>query len=166
MMALAACDLTTGELYVTSVLSSSEWLRDEIGIYEPAEIIGDSALLEQLRSEASLLAKPVVYTPWDKQEEALARRQFGEAAWVRLEKERGRCLALLISYFSETQRRSLGQLTQISPYEPGNFMILDPFTRRNLELTETVRERSKKARSSGCSTAPRPRWGPSAAPPD
>lgn len=144
MMALAACDLTTGELYVTSVLSSSEWLRDEIGIYEPAEIIGDSALLAQLRSEASLLAKPVVYTPWEKQEEGLARRQFGEAAWVRLEKERGRALALLISYFSETQRRSLGQLTQISPYEPGNYMILDPFTRRNLELTETVRERTKK----------------------
>lgn len=53
MMALAACDLTTGELYVTSVLASTEWLRDEIGIYEPAEIIGDSALLEELRSEAS-----------------------------------------------------------------------------------------------------------------
>lgn len=144
MMALAACDLTTGELYVTSVLSSSEWLRDEIGIYEPAEIIGDAPLLAQLRSEASLLAKPVVFTPWEKQEEGLARRQFGEAAWVRLEKERGRALALLISYFSETQRRSLGQLTQISPYEPGNYMILDPFTRRNLELTETVRERTKK----------------------
>lgn len=53
MTALAACDLTTGELYVTSVLSSTEWLRDEIGIYEPAEIIGDAALLELLRSEAS-----------------------------------------------------------------------------------------------------------------
>lgn len=144
MMALAACDLTTGELYVTSVLSGAEWLRDEIGIYEPAEIIGDAALLDMLRSEASLLAKPVVYTPWEKREEELARRQFGEAAWVRLEKERGLCLALLISYLSETQRRSLGQLSQISPYEPGNYMILDPFTRRNLELTETVRERSKK----------------------
>ncbi|MBT2288022.1 DNA mismatch repair protein MutS [Paenibacillus albidus] len=144
MMALAACDLTTGELYVTSVLSGAEWLRDEIGIYEPAEIIGDARLLEQLRSEASLLYKPVVYTPWEKRDEEQARRQFGEAAWVRLEKERGQCLALLISYLGETQRRSLGQLSQISPYEPGNYMILDPFTRRNLELTETVRERSKK----------------------
>lgn len=144
MMALAACDMTTGELYVTSVLSGTEWLRDEIGIYEPAEIIGDAPLLEKLKSEASLLAKPVVYTPWDKHDEELARRQFGESAWVRLERERGHCLALLISYLNETQRRSLGQLSQISPYEPGNYMILDPFTRRNLELTETVRERSKK----------------------
>ncbi|MRN54596.1 DNA mismatch repair protein MutS [Paenibacillus monticola] len=144
MMALAACDLTTGELYVTSVLSGAEWLRDEIGIYEPAEIIGDPALLELLRRDTPLLAKPVVYTPWEKRDEEMARRQFGEAAWVRLEKERGHNLALLISYLSETQRRSLGQLSQISPYEPGNYMILDPFTRRNLELTETVRERSKK----------------------
>ncbi|SET38432.1 DNA mismatch repair protein MutS [Paenibacillus sp. NFR01] len=144
MMALAACDLTTGELYVTSVLSGSEWLRDEIGIYEPAEIIGDPALLELLQRDNPLPAKPVVYTPWDKREEELARRQFGEAVWVRLEKERSQCVALLISYLSETQRRSLGQLSQISPYEPGNYMILDPFTRRNLELTETVRERAKK----------------------
>lgn len=144
MLALAACDLTTGELYVTSVLSGTEWLRDEIGIYEPAEIIGDAALLENVRGEAVFGAKPVVYTPWDKRDEELARRQFGEAAWVRLEQERAQCLALLISYLSETQRRSLGQLSQISPYEPGNYMILDPFTRRNLELTETVRERAKK----------------------
>ena len=144
MMALAACDLTTGELYVTSVLSGEEWLRDEIGIYEPAEIIGDAALLDSIRGEALFGAKPVVYTPWEKRDEESARRQFGEAAWVRLEKERGLCLAMLISYLGETQRRSLGQLTQISPYEPGNYMILDPFTRRNLELTETVRERSKK----------------------
>jgi DNA mismatch repair protein MutS len=144
MMALAACDLTTGELYVTSVLSGAEWLRDEIGIYEPAEVIGDAALLDIIRGEAVFGAKPVVYTPWEKKDEEAARRQFGEAAWVRLEKERAQCLALLISYLGETQRRSLGQLSQISPYEPGNYMILDPFTRRNLELTETVRERSKK----------------------
>ncbi|WP_150267999.1 DNA mismatch repair protein MutS [Paenibacillus tepidiphilus] len=144
MLSLSACDLTTGELYVTSVLSNMEWLRDEIGIYEPAEIIGDAGLLETLRAEAALLAKPVVYTPWDKRDEEQARRQFGEAAWVRLERERGHCLAMLIAYLGETQRRSLGQLRQISPYEPGNYMILDPFTRRNLELTETVRERSKK----------------------
>ncbi|WP_442950339.1 DNA mismatch repair protein MutS [Paenibacillus sp. DMB20] len=51
---------------------------------------------------------------------------------------------MLIAYLSETQKRSLGQLTQISSYEPGQFMVLDPFTRRNLELVETVRERSKR----------------------
>ncbi|MFD1774506.1 DNA mismatch repair protein MutS [Paenibacillus rhizophilus] len=144
MTALAACDLSTGELYVTSSPSGGDTLRGEIGLYEPAEIIGDGSLLEIVRTETLPGAKPVVYTPWEKKDEAGARRQFGETAWARLESERAQCLALLISYLGETQRRSLGQLSQISPYEPGNYMILDPFTRRNLELTETVRERSKK----------------------
>ncbi|QWU14056.1 DNA mismatch repair protein MutS [Paenibacillus sophorae] len=144
MTALAACDLTTGELYVTSSPTGADTLRGEIGLYEPAEIIGDGTLLESVRAGTLPGDKPVVYTPWEKKNEVLARSQFGEAAWARLERERAECLALLISYLSETQRRSLGQLSQISSYEPGNYMILDPFTRRNLELTETVRERSKK----------------------
>jgi DNA mismatch repair protein MutS len=36
MLALAACDLSTGELYVTSVPDSKEWLLDEINIYHVA----------------------------------------------------------------------------------------------------------------------------------
>ncbi|AOZ91140.1 DNA mismatch repair protein MutS [Paenibacillus crassostreae] len=144
MMSLSACDLSTGELYVTSVPSSLEWLRDEINIYEPSEIIGDEGMIESIRSLQLQGNRPVMYTPWDKKEEKLVRSQFGEAAWARLEQERGVCISVLISYLNETQRRSLGQLTQISSYEPGHYMILDPFTRRNLELVETVRDRSKK----------------------
>ncbi|WP_310550398.1 DNA mismatch repair protein MutS [Paenibacillus glufosinatiresistens] len=144
MAALAACDLTTGELYVTSSPAEADSLRGEIGIYEPAEIIGDPQLLELLKGEPLPGARPVVYTPWEKRGDEQARSQFGEGVWTRLEKERARCVALLIAYLGETQRRSLGQLSQISSYEPGHYMILDPFTRRNLELTETVRERSKK----------------------
>ncbi len=143
-LALAACDLSTGELYVTSVPYSKEWLKDEIGIYEPSELVGDAALLETVEAEASPIGRPVVYTSWTKNKEDLVRQQFGEAVWARLEPERQACIARLFSYLSETQKRSLGQLTQISTYEPDHYMILDPFTRRNLELVETVRERSKK----------------------
>ncbi|RAR45729.1 DNA mismatch repair protein MutS [Paenibacillus sp. MDMC362] len=144
LMSLSACDLSTGELYVTSVPSSEEWLRDEIGLYEPSEIIGDAALLDIISSQALPGSRNVVYTTWDRREDALVRTQFGEPAWARLEEERRACISLLISYLSETQKRSLGQLTQIASYEPGQYMVLDPFTRRNLELVETVRERSKK----------------------
>ncbi|MBU5345631.1 DNA mismatch repair protein MutS [Paenibacillus lautus] len=144
LMSLSACDLSTGELYVTSVPSSEEWLRDEIGLYEPSEIIGDAALLDIISSQALPGSRNIVYTTWDRREDALVRTQFGEPAWARLEEERRACISLLISYLSETQKRSLGQLTQIASYEPGQYMVLDPFTRRNLELVETVRERSKK----------------------
>ncbi|HEY4384371.1 MAG TPA: hypothetical protein VGN34_07860, partial [Ktedonobacteraceae bacterium] len=143
-MALVVCDLSTGELYVTSSPANKEWLRDEIGLYDPSEIIGDAELLAWIKSQASSLGKPVVYTPWDRGKEETGRRQFGEATWLRLEPERQHGISLLVGYLSETQKRSLGQLTKISSYEPEQYMILDPFTRRNLELVETVRERSKK----------------------
>lgn len=144
LMAVTSCDLSTGELYVTSSPSSKQWLRDEVGLYDPAEMIGDAELLDWIAEQATPLGKPVVYTPWDKMKEENSRKQFGEAVWVRLEPERRDCVALLVGYLSETQKRQLGQLTKISSYEPEHFMILDPFTRRNLELVETVRERSKK----------------------
>lgn len=144
MMAIASCDLSTGELYVSSSPSSKEWLRDEVGLYDPSEMIGDDALLEWMRESSSPVGKPIVFTPWDKAKDELGRKQFGEAVWARLEPERRDCVALLVGYLSETQKRSLGQLTKISAYEPEHYMILDPFTRRNLELVETVRERSKR----------------------
>jgi len=143
-MSLAACDLSTGELHVTSALSSQEWLCDELGLYEPSEIIGRIDLIDEVYKQASQMGRKVLYTEWDKSREELARRQFGEAVWARLDEERQACIALLIAYLSETQKRSLGQLTHINAYEPENYMILDPFTRRNLELVETVRERSRK----------------------
>lgn len=144
MFSLAACDLSTGELYVTSAPASDEWLRDEIGLYEPSEIIGDSALLDIISGQMPPGGRAIVYTARERREDELVKSQFGEAAWARLEEERRASVSLLISYLNETQKRSLGQLTEVSSYEPGQYMVLDPFTRRNLELVETVRERSKK----------------------
>ncbi|WP_442950340.1 hypothetical protein [Paenibacillus sp. DMB20] len=77
LMALAACDLSTGELYVTSVPASEEWLRDEIGIYEPSEMIGDSRLLELVSSQALPTSRPVLYTAWERRDDNLVRSQFG-----------------------------------------------------------------------------------------
>ncbi|MBP1999685.1 DNA mismatch repair protein MutS [Paenibacillus shirakamiensis] len=144
IMAVTTCDLSTGELYVTSSPSSREWLRDEIALYSPAEVLGDADLLEFVKLESANLGVQAVYTVWEKAKDELARKQFGEAVWIRLEEQRRHVVALMMGYLSETQKRSLGQLTRISVYEPNHYMILDPFTRRNLELVETVRERSKK----------------------
>jgi DNA mismatch repair protein MutS len=47
----------------------------------------------------------------------------------------------ILGYLRETQKSTLAQLTSIRPYSTSSFMVLDPFTRRNLELTETIRTR-------------------------
>ena len=81
--------------------------RDEIGLYEPSEIIGDAAA-DIISSQALPGDRNIVYTAWDRREDALVRTQFGEPAWARLEEERRACISLLISYLSEMQKRSLG----------------------------------------------------------
>lgn len=47
----------------------------------------------------------------------------------------------ILSYLRETQKNNLTQLTSIRAYSTQQFMVLDQFTRRNLELTETLRGR-------------------------
>jgi DNA mismatch repair protein MutS len=47
----------------------------------------------------------------------------------------------VLHYVRDTQRNSLAQLMTIRAYSTANFMVLDQFTRRNLELTETLRSR-------------------------
>jgi DNA mismatch repair protein MutS len=51
-----------------------------------------------------------------------------------------------LHYIQTTQKNSLAQLTAIRAYSTASFMVLDQFTRRNLELTETIR--SGKTRGS------------------
>ncbi|MBZ0277032.1 MAG: DNA mismatch repair protein MutS [Anaerolineae bacterium] len=47
----------------------------------------------------------------------------------------------ILHYLRDTQRNNLAQLTSIRAYSTAHFMVLDQFTRRNLELTETIRSR-------------------------
>jgi DNA mismatch repair protein MutS len=57
----------------------------------------------------------------------------------------GVCAAgAILFYLRDTQRNSLAQLTTIRAYNTASFMVLDQFTRRNLELTETIRGRSTR----------------------
>ncbi|MDK8179738.1 DNA mismatch repair protein MutS [Paenibacillus sp. UMB4589-SE434] len=142
--ALAACDLTTGELLVSSAPKGTGWLMDELNVYAPNEMIGDEALLAEVKPLTSAWNRNVLFTAWPERDDLLARQQFGESVWGRLEIERQHVISMMMAYLKTTQKRSLGQLTTIRELEPDQYLVLDPFTRRNLELTETVRERAKK----------------------
>jgi DNA mismatch repair protein MutS len=50
----------------------------------------------------------------------------------------------LLEYLSQTQKKALNQITSLKPYHTGSFMVLDAATRVNLELTETIRSKTKK----------------------
>lgn len=141
---IAACDLTTGELYATSFHGSLELLTDEINVYRPAEIVGDEQVLQQLKAAAAAFNRPVLFTVRQPMERAGLERQFELDELNGLHPARLRAVAIMTGYLDETQKRSLGHVRRIQAYEPNQYMVLDPFTRRNLELVETVHDRSKK----------------------
>lgn len=140
---IACSDLSTGELYVTSLPGSLSSLLDEINIYQPAELVGDQELLQQLKA-ASNWSRNVPLTSWDACEESELTAQFSQEQLSSLHGVRRRAVKVLLGYLGHTQKRGLKHLTILNSYEPQQFMILDYYTRRNLELTETVRDRSKK----------------------
>ncbi len=55
-----------------------------------------------------------------------------------------RAAGAILDYVAETQGGALEQLTSLHSYSTAGFMTLDPATRRNLELTATIRDGSKR----------------------
>ncbi|WP_214629796.1 DNA mismatch repair protein MutS [Paenibacillus agaridevorans] len=145
IIGLAACDLSTGELYVTSFPANLEALVDELNVYVPAEVVGEGNLLKQLNGSPAW-GRKVPLTDRDPIGVDRLNEQFGEAEVAALSSSTARMAALgiMTGYLGETQKRSLSHVRHIRSYEPNQYMILDHYTRRNLELTETVRDRSKR----------------------
>jgi len=140
----AACDVSTGELCVTSVGLSIELLLDELTAYAPVELIGNADLLEQVKTHLMVYTKTAVYTSWQNENDHIIRNQFSAIEYDALQPVCQRVICLLMNYLSDTQKRTLSHITHIKCYHSNQFMMMDSFTRRNLELVETVRERTKK----------------------
>jgi len=141
---IAACDLTTGELYVTSFGDSREALLNALNVYRPSEAVGDAPAIEALQACATATGRTIVATVRDAADQAALAAQFPNEPWTTHERVRQQAVALLLAYLTETQKRALSHLRTVKAYDSEAYMALDAFTRRNLELTETVRDRSRK----------------------
>lgn len=141
---IAACDLTTGELYVTSFTESRETLMNVMNVYRPSEAVGDEAAITLMNSDKNPSSRSLVTTVRDTGDLTRLAEQFPDEQWSSHEPVRQKAVALLLSYLNETQKRSLTHLRTVKAYDSESYMSLDAFTRRNLELTETVRDRSRK----------------------
>lgn len=141
---LAACDLATGEFYVTTIKDSLALLTDEVNVYIPSEIIGSPNLLFSLQQDAARWSRPALCTEWQQDNDSLMKKQFAAADLEELSVAGLQSISMLLSYLHVTQKRSLSHLNKIRVYEQQQFMTLDILTRKNLELTETVRDKAKK----------------------
>ena len=152
---LSVADITTGDYFVTEI-ETSEKLFDEIFKFMPSELICNEAFymsgmdLDDLKERLGI----TIY--------ALDAWYFDDTLCKRTLKDHFHTSTLeglgvsdydsgviasgaLLIYLKETQKSSsLAQMSKLTPYTTGAFMLLDSSTRRNLELCETLREKQKR----------------------
>ncbi len=151
---ISAADVTTGDYYLTEVEDLGK-LRDELMKYEPSEIICNEAFLvsgfdvDELRNRYHIPINDLEPHLFDDEEcKRLLLRHFkvGTLTGLGVEDFPIGLLAAgaLLQFLYETQKTDLAHFTHISPYLTNKYMLLDSSTRRNLELTETLREKQKR----------------------
>ncbi|MBQ6094354.1 MAG: DNA mismatch repair protein MutS [Lachnospiraceae bacterium] len=151
---LSVADVTTGDYYLTEV-DDLKKLMDELMKYEPSEIICNDAFLvsgidmEDIRGRLHISVNPLEARLFD--DEACKRRlqkHFKVNTLIGLGIEDfpiGLVAAgALLAYLYDTQKTDLSHFRHLYPYLTNKYMLLDSSTRRNLELTETLREKQKR----------------------
>ena len=146
---LAAADASTGEVFVTEVLGSKAVI-DEIASYSPKEIIIDNSFerhaAETIERDFHVKCERRT-TEFDGNAEETVTAHFGKSlAELGLANKPSAVKALCgaIRYISYTQKSSAYYINKVSVYETEEFMELDCSTRRNLEITETMRDKAKR----------------------
>ena len=146
---IAYADVSTGEFYVAEPAMAI--LRAEILRTAPTEII--CACRESLKEAAGEFPGIVVSeqnSNWFQLHNATEvlcdHFKLPHLAGLGLEEHpfATRAAGALMKYLGETQKNSLEHMTTLRFARSGNRMLLDPNTRRNLELTESLRWKGKK----------------------
>jgi len=151
---VSTVDVTTGDYYVTQVEELRQAM-DEIIKFAPSELIYNATLelsgmdLSDLKNRLNIALTPLADWYFDEEiceKELKQHFKVGTLDGLGLKDfEIGTIAAgSVLRYLYETQKSSLSHITRLLTYVPGKYMVIDSSTRRNLELTETLREKQKR----------------------
>ena len=148
-------DISTGQIYATdfSGRNCTAEIRNELATYSPSEILiniplkSQPMLAEYIRNSLGSMIE-------DRQPHFFEQKSALEAAEAQFsnilrdeDKQRRElicALGAMMSYIAITQRSDMSYIKDLNIYENGKYMQIDYSTRRNLELTETMRSKEKK----------------------
>ena len=161
MYGIAAADLSTGEMYITSLTVGSTYNRlcDEIARFAPSEFLINPGgqTRERLENYLKEVSRVFIGTPAEEsfspqagyerfqremqalkaaarpKESELKHHELGLAAY-----------AALMDYLEGTQKVNLDRIMTPKLYTVAEYMAVDASSRRNLELTEVMRDKSKR----------------------
>ena len=152
---IAYVDVLTGEFLVSEINSLSiNLLLDEISKVNPSEILLNNTLYQNkdfkflLNERFKIMITLLNSRSFElKKNSAILVKQFKVFSLLALglEDKTNATIAAgtMLTYLFETQKKSLTHINHLYFYELNAFMNLDLATRRNLELTETMRNRDK-----------------------
>ena len=130
---LSYVDISTGETNAT-VLKRDK-LIEEIAKVSPSEIIIND--LDYIKNFDEAYLNDNILKQYFS-DEYLSKVKFDENGLI------NRSLCVLLNYIYNTQKQVTSNINNINVYNSSNYMVLDMFTRSNLELTETIRTKKKK----------------------
>ena len=155
---LCFTDASTGDCHVTclSGLDFEGRVRDELARFSPREVLVPESLKSKSAGLFEYLSKSFPAMATERPDEsfdtantrALFTRRFGSASLEQLgiepDSPMASALGAVIEYLYETGKNGNISVNQIEVYTDSQFMRLDMTAIRNLELTETMRAKSKK----------------------
>ena len=156
---ISICDISTGEFYSAEIKDNYNFpmLLDEIARYTPSELVVNSMMadcIEEMDKIKERFENVYVTKFNDKfftQELNNINLRFNivDNNGRKIEEIADKKLSIssinaLIEYIEETQKTSLDHINKITIYQISKYMALDINARRNLEITEKMRDKSKK----------------------
>ena len=156
---ISVCDISTGEFYAAEIKDNNNFpqLLDEIARYSPSELVVNSMMadcteeMDKIKERFNNIyvtkfnnkffeANPEIIklrfnledTNHQKIED-IEQREFATSA-----------INALVEYIEQTQMTSLDHINKITIYQISKYMSLDVNARRNLEITEKMKDKSKK----------------------
>ena len=156
---IAVSDISTGEFYSTEIKETNNFslLMDEISRYSPAEIVANKMMNSSNDEILKIKTRfPEVYiTSCDEsyfsEDVSKVTQNFRmvDSKGNDIEKIDDKLLSIasinaLKEYIASTQMTDLSHINKVVIYSVSKYMSLDINARRNLEITEKLRDRSKK----------------------
>lgn len=151
---IAVADISTGDFYVTEESSLRAFLN-ELSRYKPSEIICNEAFqicgvdLNELKDHMHIAISVLDnYYFEDDLARQLLTRHFHVSSLKSLDLDdqgiKTVAAGAMLQYLKETQKSDLLNITRLQVYQDSNYMMIDSSSRRNLELTETLRDKEKR----------------------
>ena len=151
IVGISYTDISTGIIYLAE--QNLNQFNDLLVRVRPSEIIcndklaevADTLLASKLQIIPNFQVRPFQNFEYDENYKILTN-QINKKELVGLTDKQQMVISsgVLISYLLETQKRSLSHINTVSYIQDAEFMSLDSNTRRNLELTETIKDRKKR----------------------